>query len=191
MTPQEAQELILFHKNHKSLEAVGDGSDYFGIRFMHIHTQWVRDIVFRIIYQLTGEIRLISNQIVYPEMIAINEWPIGGVQSPHLDTYSNQEVLHGNQSEKPAREWTCILYLNDNFKGGETYIPQGETYKPEACSGLLFQGIYIPHGVNKVRRNSRHTISFWFTQDEMRQMVQHPVYDLNLDEDSYRLSMGN
>ena len=49
---------------------------------MHIHTQWVRDLVYRIIYQLTGEIRLISNQIVYPEMIAINEWdPIGGVQS--------------------------------------------------------------------------------------------------------------
>ena len=191
MTPQEAQDLIQFHKNHKSLEAVGDGSDYFGIRFMHIHTQWVRDIIFRIIYQLTGEIRLISNQIVYPEMIAINEWPIGGVQAPHLDTYSNQEVLHGTQSEKPAREWTCILYLNDDFKGGETYVPQGETYKPEACSGLLFQGIYISHGVNKVRRNSRHTISFWFTQDEMRQMVQHPVYDLNLDEDSYRLSMGN
>lgn len=190
MSPQEAQDLIQFHKNHKSLEAVGDGSDYFGIRFMHIHTQWVRDLVYKIIYQLTGEIRLISNQIVYPEMIAINEWPIGGVQEPHLDTYSNQEVKHGNKSEKPAREWTCILYLNDDFRGGETYVPNGETYKPEACSGLLFQGIYIPHGVSKVRRNSRHTVSFWFTQDESRQMVQHPVYDLELDEDSYRLNMG-
>lgn len=191
MSPQEALDLIQFHKTHKSLEGVGDGSDYTGIRFMHIHTQWVRDLVFRIIYQLVGEIRLVSNQIVYPEMIAINEWPIGGVQSPHLDTYSNQEMNHGTQSKTPAREWTCILYLNDDFTGGETYVPDGETYKPEACSGLLFQGIYIPHGVNKVRRNSRHTISFWFTQDEMRQMVQHPVYDLNLDEDSYRLSMGN
>ena len=40
----------------------------------------------------------------------------------HLDTYSNQEVKHGTQSEKPAREWTCILYLNDDFRGGETYV---------------------------------------------------------------------
>lgn len=192
MSPQEAQDLIQFHKTHKSLQNIGDGSDYFGIRFISIHTQWVRDIVFRIVYNLVGEIRKTTDQIVYPEMIGLNEWPIGGVQEPHLDTYSSNELEHGTFSKSgPAREWTCILYLNDDFKGGRTYVPDEEVYEPETGSGLLFQGIYIPHGVEKVRRNSRHTISFWFTQDEMKQMVQHPVYDLNLDEDSYRLQHQN
>jgi hypothetical protein len=46
---------------------------------MHIHTDWVRKAVAEVIVNLTGEIRKISDQVVYPEMIAINEWPIGGI----------------------------------------------------------------------------------------------------------------
>ena len=187
MSKERCQEIIQFHKSHRHLTGVGDGSDYTGIRFMHIKSPWLRQYVAEVIVDLVGEIRKTSDQIVYPEMIAINEWPIGGVQSPHLDTYSNQEMTHGTSPDKPSREWTCILYLNDNYKGGRTYVPDGEVYEPEQGSGLLFQGIYIPHGVEKVRRHARHTISFWFTTDVERCMPLFPVDDLSLDEDSYRL----
>ena len=184
---ETCQQLIQFHKSHRHLTAVGDGSDYTGIRFMHIQTPWVRQAFAEVMVNLTGEIRKISDQVVYPEMSAMNEWPIGGVQRPHLDTYSNQEVQHGTTPDKPSREWTCILYLNDNYHGGRTYIPVGEVFEPETGSGLLFQGIYIPHGVQKVRRHPRHTISFWFTTDVDRCMPIFPVQDLELDEDSWRL----
>ena len=187
MTPEVCQEMIQWHKSHRHLTGVGDGSDYTGIRFMHIHAEWIRYEVAKIIVNLVGEIRKTSDQIVYPEMIAINEWPICGIQHPHLDTYSNQEVNHGTSPDKPSREWTCILYLNDNYHGGRTYIPDGEVFEPETGSGLLFQGIYIPHGVQKVRRHPRHTISFWFTTDVDRCMPIFPVQDLELDEDSWRL----
>ena len=130
-------EIIQFHKSHRHLTGVGDGSDYTGIRLMHIHTPWVRNEVGKVIVNLTGEIRKISDQIVYPEMIAINEWPIGGVQRPHLDTYSNQQFQHETFEDKPAREWTCILYLNDNFNGGRTYIPDGEVFEPETGSWFI------------------------------------------------------
>ena len=187
MSKERCQEIIQFHKSHRHLTGVGDGSDYTGIRFMHIQSSWLRQYVAEVIVDLVGEIRKTSDQIVYPEMIAINEWPIGGIQHPHLDTYSNQEMTHGTSPDKPSREWTCILYLNDNYKGGRTYVPDGEVYEPKQGSGLLFQGIYIPHGVEKVRRHPRHTISFWFTTDVERCMPIFPVDDLSLDEDSYRL----
>ena len=187
MSKERCQEIIQFHKSHRHLTGVGDGSDYTGIRFMHIKSPWLRQYVAEVIVDLVGEIRKTSDQIVYPEMIAINEWPIGGIQHPHLDTYSNQEMTHGTSPDKPSREWTCILYLNDNYKGGRTYVPDGEVYEPKQGSGLLFQGIYIPHGVEKVRRHPRHTISFWFTTDVERCMPIFPVDDLSLDEDSYRL----
>ena len=188
MSKERCQEIIQFHKSHRHLTGVGDGSDYTGIRFMHIKSPWLRQYVAEVIVDLVGEIRKISDQIVYPEMIAINEWPIGGIQDPHLDTYSNQEMTHGTSPDKPSREWTCILYLNDNYKGGRTYVPDGEVYEPEEGSGLLFQGIYIQHGVEKVRRHPRHTISYWFTTDIERCMPIFPVDDLSLDEDSWRLS---
>ena len=187
MSKERCQEIIQFHKSHRHLTGVGDGSDYTGIRFMHIKSPWLRQYVAEVIVDLVGEIRKTSDQIVYPEMIAINEWPIGGIQHPHFDTYSKQEMTHGTSPDKPSREWTCILYLNDNYKGGRTYVPDGEVFEPEQGSGLLFQGIYIPHGVEKVRRHPRHTISFWFTTDVERCMPLFPVDDLSLDEDSYRL----
>jgi len=97
-------------------------------------------------------------------MTALNEWEIGGVQTPHLDTYSTWELEQDNKDEQPSREWTLILTLNDNYGSGETYFPEhGYTHSPSACEGILFQGIYHLHGVNPVRRCSRHTISMWFT----------------------------
>ena len=191
--PEQCQKTIQFHKSHKHLTAVGDGSDYTGIRFMHIWNPEIRQWVFELIINLIGEIRKQDDQIVFPEMIAINEWPIGGIQHPHLDTYSNQQFETGQLEDKPSREWTCILYLNDDFRGGRTYIPEGDEvhapqiFEPEVGSGLLFQGIYIPHGVEKVRRNSRHTISLWFTTDNNRCMPWFPVDDLNQNEDTFRL----
>ena len=58
----------------------------------------------------------------------MTEWPIGGFQDPHLDTYSYQERddVDYNEEEReksPKREWTCIVYLNDDYTGGETYFP--------------------------------------------------------------------
>lgn len=190
MSKERCQDLIRFHKSHKHIEAVGDGSDYTGIRFMHIHTPHIRNWIAEVVVNLVGEVRKISDQVVFPEMISLNEWPIGGIQDPHLDTYSNQEKKHGTSPDKPSREWTCILYLNDNYNGGRTWVPGGETYEPETGSGLLFQGIYIPHGVSKVRRHPRHTLAFWFTTDVDRCMPIYPVDDLNLDEDSIRLQQN-
>ena len=186
MTTERCQRIIDFHKSHRHLTGIGDGSDYTGIRFMHIFNREIRLWMAEVMVNLVGEIRKTSDQIVYPEMVGINEWPIGGVQEPHLDTYSNQQFEAGTHEDHPAREWTCILYLNYNFRGGRTYIPDGEIFEPETGAGLLFQGIYIPHGVQKVRRHPRHTISMWFTTDINRAMPINPVKDLSLNEDNIR-----
>ena len=45
LTPEECNELIQFFKEHPHLKGVGDGSDYTGIRFMHIHNQYFRDMI--------------------------------------------------------------------------------------------------------------------------------------------------
>ena len=87
--------------------------------------------------------------------------------------------------EKPSREWTCIVYLNEDFSGGETYFPPSDYYpfghqtEPKAGSGLLFQGIHHAHGVFKVRRGQRHTIAIWFTEDQ--QKCAPTTYSTNLD----------
>ena len=101
-----------------------------------------------------------------------------------------KEVEEGN--EKPSREWTVIVYLNDDYSGGETYFPPSDYYpfgtqiEQEVGSGVLFQGIYHGQGVFKVRRGYRHTVSVWFTEDIEKAMTQRPVSDLGYNENTIR-----
>ena len=85
------------------------------------------------------------------EMISLNEWPIGGVQEPHLDTYSNQEQSQV-QKQIILKTMDYNITFNDNYRGGRTYVPDDQVYE---CNRRwsLFQGIYIWYGVQKVRRH--------------------------------------
>ena len=86
----------------------------------------------------------------------MTEWHKGGFQDPHLDTYSHQEREDEDYNEEereksPRREWTVIVYLNDDYTGGETYFPPSDYYpfgyqvEKSVGDGLLFQGIYHGH----------------------------------------------
>ena len=191
MSVKESKALIHYHKTHKHKRSIGDGSDYRAIDLVHIQTQWVRDIFNRIAYDCVSEIRKTTDQVVYPEMTALNEWEIGGVQTPHLDTYSRYELEHEEpvDATSPNREWTCILYLNDDFRGGETVFPdlkEDNMFSAEIGSGLVFQGIYHQHGVNRVRRGERWTVSTWYTSNPEKILYPNPVRNLDLDNLSVR-----
>lgn len=197
LTQIEANNLIHWYRTHKHLISIGtdpkraklEGSsaDYLGINIIHIHNVQVRDLVRRLSHLAVAEIYKQADQFVVPEMMNITEWSIGGVQEPHLDTYSNTEIKNDMVDPNPSREWTAIIYLNSNYEGGETYFPPSEynsvtyTHKPEACEMLLFQGIYHPHGVTPVRRNSRYTIAMWFSSNPDRMFTDRTTKNLEDD----------
>ena len=116
LSPQDSKSLINYHLTHKHLRTVGDGSDYRAIDFVHIKTMWVRDCFRRAAQQCTSHIFKETGQHYYPEMMALNEWDIGGVQNPHFDTYSNSEINENAVPEEGnSREWPTIQYLNHNY----------------------------------------------------------------------------
>ena len=197
--------MIRWHLSHKHLRRVGDGADYWGIRKMHIRNETIRRIFQQVENHCIAEIYKATNRVYHTEMATVTEWPIGGVQNPHLDTYSNQEMAIDPEYEGkiergergPSREWTCILYLNDDHGGGETYFPPSDYYPfgwqsanmgedRKAGDGLLFQGIYHSHGVFPVRRKSRHTMALWFTDDIEKCATQNYIQDLSQDESSIK-----
>ena len=158
---------------------------------MHIHSPEIRDILNRMDFRVTSHIRTENDSIVFPEMSTINEWPVGGCQPAHLDTYSRYELEHEEpvDATSPNREWTCILYLNDDFRGGETVFPdlkEDNMFSAEIGSGLVFQGIYHQHGVNRVRRGERWTVSTWYTSNPEKILYPNPVRNLDLDNLSVR-----
>ena len=59
--------------------------------------------------------------------------------------------------------YTSIIYLNDDFKGGETVVEK-KKIKPKQGLMVLFAGDKMTHGVNKIKKGTRYTIPCWYTK---------------------------
>lgn len=80
----------------------------------------------------------------------IVKWPIGSKQNLHFDLAKNETVL------------SSIVYLNDDFEGGQTYFEEGTTFKPKTGRGLFFDGQYYRHGVKPIEENIRYVVAAWY-----------------------------
>lgn len=92
---------------------------------------------------------------IYYDTLDLVKWSVGSKQSPHQDNIPEKHRLVG-----------CVIYLNDDFSGGETYYPNlGVSVKPVAGNMALHLGDEEHlHGVTEVVGNDRFTISsFWGT----------------------------
>ena len=92
LTKEECKTIIRWHQSHKHLISVGSGKDYLGVRKMNIFNETIRLLFQKVETHCTAEIYKATGKVFYPEMSTMTEWPIGGIQEPHLDTYSNQEM---------------------------------------------------------------------------------------------------
>jgi len=71
-----------------------------------------------------------------------------------VDTYNSQTT---------ARVYTCILYLNDDYGGGQLVVPPILRYKPSVGSMVQMVGSERLHGVEQITGSKRYTLSLWFT----------------------------
>ena len=80
-------------------------------------------------------------------------WPIRSFSERH----NHQEKGYKRENSK----WNSMLYLNDNYLGGEFYTDK-ITMKPKPGMLTFFNGRDTYHGVKPVYWNNRYTIIFWF-----------------------------
>jgi len=65
--------------------------------------------------------------------------------------------------------YSAVLYLNDNFGGGETCLDEyGKLVEVSPVKGslLVFSNSKHLHWVNEVRKSSRYVVSFWFIDEK-------------------------
>jgi hypothetical protein len=96
-------------------------------------------------------------------------YPDGTHYWPHID---GQYVDGTNVRRSDInRDITCVVYLNDDYQGGEVYFPFFDIEKrPNAGDILMYPGSWqYLHGVKKVQ-GVRYAIVIWFhTSPEMYQ----------------------
>lgn len=85
------------------------------------------------------------------------------------ETYNGS--MRKREFHKHINEWTYVLYLNDNYKGGEIYFQDGTIIKPEKGDVVIFSGeeghaINTPYDFTEeyyYDGNSKHKIDKRFT----------------------------
>jgi hypothetical protein len=102
----------------------------------------------------------------------IQKWNAGSYSQWHSD---NSDA-DGRPNAWEMNKYASIIYINDDFDGGELEFKHGLVYKPVARSLIVFDGgAHNIHKVNQVMSGVRYTAgAFWdhadaFYSDERRQ----------------------
>jgi hypothetical protein len=110
------------------------------------------------------------DQDVYSDVQQIVRWYPGMEMSPHSDNMENTP-FHEHHSH---RAYGVVIYLNDDYSGGNTFYPQHNHYiQPK--TGMLAvhpSDVNHMHGVSMVSENTRYTlVSFWtFDKDKQQDL---------------------
>ncbi|MBS0627105.1 MAG: 2OG-Fe(II) oxygenase [Verrucomicrobia bacterium] len=119
--------------------------------------------------------RIAGNYCVYHSDNIMFDCPIHGKDQSKLRTSCKGNCPGAKfvPNHTPWREYTALLYLNDDFEGGEILFedgPQNKLYKKiiPIRSGMLViapNGKDFYHEVFPVRKGKRHSLIFWYTSD--------------------------
>lgn len=100
-----------------------------------------------------------NEEYLFPSYASIMYTETGRGMDDHDDKYGN-----GDEYEP---DYTVIIYLNDDFTGGETYVGTKENrdyIKPRTGKLLAFDSAKI-HGVNTVTEGSRYVLIMWLKKE--------------------------
>ena len=105
-------------------------------------------------------------QPVYADLLQIMSWPVGIHMPPHAYNANPDGSLHA----MAHRDFSGIVYLNDDYLGGEFYFTALDTViKPKKGMLVAFTaGFYHEHAVLKVQGSQRLTMPFFLTFDRGR-----------------------
>ena len=95
----------------------------------------------------------------------------GDSHIPHAD---NQRREHGRwlPNHTPQRDYTALVYLNDNFTGGKLVFPDRDVViipKPGLFVGFPSNHKFV-HAVPNVLSGKRYSLPVWFTMNSAKAM---------------------
>jgi hypothetical protein len=92
----------------------------------------------------------------------------------HIAHADNERRKHGRwvPNHTPQRDYTGLVYLNDNFTGGELVFPDRDVViipKPGLLVGFPSNHKFV-HAVPKVLSGKRYSLLVWFTVNAAKAM---------------------
>jgi len=100
----------------------------------------------------------------------IRRWDSGESQGLHADG----EDLDGTPNGTYIVDYGSVIYINQNYTGGEIYFPQhGLELKPKEGSLIFFpSSSYYLHGVRPVIEGVRYTSPHFWVPEKHRKLIE-------------------
>ena len=151
--------------------------DYSGRPLLHYYTlrdvdsesaSWVHGVSLRCKEKI--EVGLRTPELIIESVFLACLWP-GDSQIPHADSERKE---HGRwlPNHTPQRDYTALIYLNNDFTGGELVFPDRDVViipKPGLFVGFPSNHEFV-HAVPKVLSGKRYSLPVWFTMNSAKAM---------------------
>lgn len=171
--PKELIQVFLNLKNSDTSPALTGYSDSQKANLDYRVTNWIA-LPPELITNTTNAIgTLYMNQLIdtYRQPIKNIEPPqflyynVGGKYDVHNDS---EDWVNGRLTRVCERDVTILVYLNDDYEGGELEFPDwGCTFKPKAGTLIAFPSyIEFTHRVHPVTKGERFNLVSWISTQE-------------------------
>ena len=173
LSNEETLRILNFAKNTKLWKKLGN--DFWDDRVVNFyiiseHDPELGKFLITIKERLLKTVKDLYNidKDIYSDILAITRWFPGMHQPPHSDNMENTADHHNHEH----REYGIVIYLNDDFEGGQTFYPQHNFYINPEPGKLAVHPASTDHmhGVTKIEGNVRYTLTSFLTFDETKKM---------------------
>ncbi len=112
------------------------------------------------------------DSLIHADTMQLVKWKDGSEQGAHADSCNDD----GSDNFTAWREYSAVIYLNDDYDGGETYFTNYEiSVEPQAGGMLMFMAdLDHRHGVNKVINGERKTLITFWSKEVKNRMLRLP-----------------
>jgi predicted 2-oxoglutarate/Fe(II)-dependent dioxygenase YbiX len=119
------------------------------------------------IYRLYNDnlIHIYKQKVRHIEKPQLLYYKVGGKYDVHNDCES---WINGNLKQVCDRDVSVLVYLNDDYEGGELEFPDwGCTFKPKAGTVIAFPSyIEFSHRVHPVTKGERFSLVSWIATED-------------------------
>lgn len=146
LSPEECDRIVQIAKE----KGVVDSTiiDDRGTRVLDLFTRkskqtWLKDADDPMVAQVSQWVADITDlPVAHQEDLQVVSYPEGGYYNAHFDASFHPDVIPNMNRGCGPRLYTFLIYLNDDFEGGETDFPEaGVCVKPKKGKAILFQNI--------------------------------------------------
>ena len=136
------------------------------VYYDNIDDNKIKKGIYDINHTLATLLSYVHNTKVYPHFCDVVLWREG----QHMDRHVDDGSMQYGHDNLHMRKFSAIIYLNEDYTGGETFISNGKSdyvVSPKVGRAVCFTSDKrSAHGVNRIDSGMRGTIAMWFCTDK-------------------------